>query len=194
MINKIPITIIFIMLFFQFLLSGYNYSEIKEIHLNENLTELSECKCNVEIYEEQNVEKENIEIENFSEELKENAYIIVPHHSHSESDIDILAKLVWIEARGESDIGQQAVAEVVMNRVKHHAFPNTINEVIFQKGQFTDAAKISYVSATEKEYKNVKMVLNAETDILSDEVVYFSTAPQNNKIYKIIGNHYFNKY
>ena len=52
-------------------------------------------------------------------------------------DIDLLAMIINGEARGESFEGQVAVGAVVMNRVKHPAFPDTISEVIYQKGAFS---------------------------------------------------------
>lgn len=56
--------------------------------------------------------------------------------SSNSSDINLLAKLVYGEARGESYEGQVAVAAVVLNRVKSSSFPNTIAGVIYQPGAF----------------------------------------------------------
>lgn len=56
--------------------------------------------------------------------------------TYKEKEIELLARLVNGEARGEPYIGQVAVAAVVLNRVKHNAFPNTISGVIFQTGAF----------------------------------------------------------
>lgn len=51
--------------------------------------------------------------------------------------VDLLARLINGEARGEPYEGQVAVGAVVLNRVKSPEFPNTIPGVIYQKGQFT---------------------------------------------------------
>lgn len=51
----------------------------------------------------------------------------------SARDIDLLARLVYAESRGEPYIGQVAVAATVLNRVNSPLYPNTIPEVIFQK-------------------------------------------------------------
>ena len=51
-------------------------------------------------------------------------------------NLDLLARLVYGEARGEPYLGQVAVAAVVLNRVKHASFPNTISGVIYQAGAF----------------------------------------------------------
>lgn len=55
--------------------------------------------------------------------------------SHS-SDVNLLARLIYGEARGEPYIGQVAVGAVVLNRVKSSKFPNTIAGVIYQSGAF----------------------------------------------------------
>lgn len=56
--------------------------------------------------------------------------------TYREKEIELLARLVNGEARGEPYTGQVAVAAVVLNRVRHDAFPNTISGVIFQTGAF----------------------------------------------------------
>ena len=53
------------------------------------------------------------------------------------SDIQLMARAINGEARGESYEGQVAVAAVVINRVKYPRFPNTIKDVIYQKNAFS---------------------------------------------------------
>ena len=53
------------------------------------------------------------------------------------SDLQLLARAINGEARGESYEGQVAVGAVILNRVKHSDFPNTIAGVIYQPGAFT---------------------------------------------------------
>lgn len=55
----------------------------------------------------------------------------------SNSDLNLLAHLVYAEARGESYTGQVAVASVVLNRVKNSSFPNTVAGVIYERGAFS---------------------------------------------------------
>lgn len=57
--------------------------------------------------------------------------------SLSSSEMNLLARCVYSEARGEPYAGQVAVAAVVLNRVRSSSFPNTIAGVIYQKGAFT---------------------------------------------------------
>lgn len=56
------------------------------------------------------------------------------------SDVQLLARAVNGEARGEPYEGQVAVAAVILNRVKHSSFPNSISGVIYQPGAFTAVA------------------------------------------------------
>ena len=60
--------------------------------------------------------------------------------SSNSSDLNLLARLIYGEARGESYTGQVAVGAVVLNRVKSSSFPNTIAGVIYQKGAFDAVA------------------------------------------------------
>ncbi len=62
-----------------------------------------------------------------------NAYAV----NATQSDKQLLARAVNGEARGEPYEGQVAVAAVILNRVKHSSFPNTISGVIYQPGAFT---------------------------------------------------------
>ena len=59
------------------------------------------------------------------------------YRSYTQQEWDMLAKVVYGEARGESYDGQVAVAAVVLNRLESDAFPNTMYGVVFQKNAFT---------------------------------------------------------
>lgn len=57
--------------------------------------------------------------------------------ANNSSNLNLLARLVYAEARGEPYTGQVAVAAVVLNRVKSSSFPNTVSGVIYQAGAFS---------------------------------------------------------
>lgn len=63
------------------------------------------------------------------------------------SNVNLLARLIYGEARGESYTGQVAVGAVVLNRVKSSSFPNTISGVIYQSGAF-DAVSDGQINLT----------------------------------------------
>lgn len=52
------------------------------------------------------------------------------------SEVYMLALAIHNEARGEPRSGKYAVANVILNRVKHKSFPNTVRKVVTQRGQF----------------------------------------------------------
>ena len=89
-----------------------------------------------------------------------------------EIEQDMIARITMLEAGAEPDRGQQAVVEVILNRMYSDQFPDTVYEVLSQKdngcSQFVtwknrnmDAAKPS-----ERVKRNVKAVLDGETHIL----------------------------
>ena len=57
--------------------------------------------------------------------------------SVTDANIELLARVINGEARGEPYEGQVAVGAVVLNRVDHPSFPNSISGVVYQKGAFT---------------------------------------------------------
>lgn len=57
--------------------------------------------------------------------------------SSNNADLNLLSKLIYGEARGESYKGQVAVGAVVLNRISSSSFPNTMAGVIYQSGAFT---------------------------------------------------------
>ena len=63
------------------------------------------------------------------------------------SNLNLLARVIYGESRGEPYTGQVAVGAVVMNRVKSSSFPNTISGVVYQSGAF-DAVKDGQISLT----------------------------------------------
>ena len=63
--------------------------------------------------------------------------IQAPSASADRNTRALLARLISAEARGEPYAGQVAVGAVVLNRVKHPSFPNTIPGVIYQSGAFS---------------------------------------------------------
>ena len=57
--------------------------------------------------------------------------------SATEANVNLLARIISAEARGEPYTGQVAVGAVILNRIKHPSFPDTLSGVIYQNGAFT---------------------------------------------------------
>ena len=58
-------------------------------------------------------------------------------NGYSSSDTYLLAKTIYAEGRGEPYTGQVAIGAVILNRVRHPSFPNTVSGVVYQKQAFT---------------------------------------------------------
>lgn len=114
--------------------------------------------------------------------------------SLTDKEIDLLAKIVWLESRGEPNTGSQAVVEVVLNRMKHWDFKGSLYEVLSRKDAFATWKLLDTAKPTKREYKNILKVLDGESNILDKNTVYFSTSPRNQDITIHFGNHYFCRY
>lgn len=58
-------------------------------------------------------------------------------NKYSDSEIELLARIISAESRGEPYSGQVAVGAVILNRIEHPSFPNTLSGVIYQNGAFS---------------------------------------------------------
>lgn len=117
----------------------------------------------------------------------------------SDNSTTLLAKLINGEARGETYEGQVAVGAVVLNRVKHSSFPNSIAGVIYQSGAFTavDDGQIN-LSPTSSCVRAAKDALNG-WDPSGGAIYYYNPVTATNgwirsrPVIKTIGKHVFCK-
>ena len=101
--------------------------------------------------------------------------------SNNSSNVNLLARLIYGEARGEPYTGQVAVGAVVMNRVKSSSFPNTISGVIYQSGAF-DVVKDGQInlSPNSTAIKAAQDAING-WDPSYGAVYYFNPSTATNK-------------
>lgn len=113
--------------------------------------------------------------------------------SLTDEEKDLVARIVWLEARGESQEGQEAVVEVIFNRIASDKFPNTVYEVLSQGNptQFCTWSSRNTAQPTDKEYQSICEVLNGNTNILRNDTVYFSRGALTPNLDKQIGAHSF---
>ena len=115
----------------------------------------------------------------------------------SSSQVDLLARLISAEARGEPYSGQVAVGAVVLNRIKHPSFPNTLPGVIYQSGAFTCITDGQFNQpVAESAYRAARDALNG-VDPSGGAIYYFnpSTATSSwiwsRPLITVIGKHRF---
>lgn len=114
-----------------------------------------------------------------------------PKYSVTPEERELMAQIVYLEANTESAEGQQAVAEVILNRRDNERFPDTIREVIFAPGQFTSAGYLEWAKTNADNYAAVDAALMGDAPILEPDVVFFSQQGENDRVYAKIGNHVF---
>ena len=115
----------------------------------------------------------------------------------SESDIQLLAKIISAEARGEPYQGQVAVGAVIMNRIAHPSFPNTLSGVIYQEGAFSGLYDGGVNAAVaDSAYQAAREAING-SDPTGGAIYYYNPAKTTNKwiwsrqVVAVIGAHNF---
>ena len=118
---------------------------------------------------------------------------------YSSNDLYLLAKVIAAEARGEPYTGQVAVGAVVLNRVSHASFPDTIPGVIYQSGAFTCVTDSNWkVEPTAEAKKAARDAING-WDPTGGAIYYYNPKKTSNKwmlsrpVLVTIGGHRFCK-
>lgn len=113
------------------------------------------------------------------------------------ADFELLARLISAEARGETYIGQVAVGAVILNRIEHPSFPDTLSGVVYQKGAFSCLNDGQfYEPISDSAYRAATDALNG-LDPSGGAIYYYNPAKSTNKwifsrpIITTIGNHRF---
>ena len=113
----------------------------------------------------------------------------------TDEELEELAEILFLEAGNQSAEGQQAVVEVVFNRVLRSGFPNTVHDVLHQ-GEGTDVPQFSTISLlgtvtpTQAQYDAISAALYSDT-LTDPDVVFFSRGGENDRVWQKIGDHVF---
>lgn len=105
-------------------------------------------------------------------------------------ETELLARVVWVESRGEPFEGQQAVAEIVLNRLVSEKFSDTINDVIYGQGQFRSVPFLDDAEPFQAQYDAIEAALYGP-NVLPIDVFYFATEKTNSNVWGQIGGHIF---
>lgn len=122
------------------------------------------------------IESETVEVEKIVEKIVEKEIIkyveIENTYNVTSVERELLARLVYREARGESFDTQVGVISIVFNRLKDGYWGDTIYDVIYAKGQFSVAGSLKNTTPNEASYRAVDYVLRYGST-LPDYVMYF---------------------
>lgn len=115
------------------------------------------------------------------------------------ANVNLLARIISAEARGEPYIGQVAVGAVILNRIQHPSFPDTLSGVIYQNGAFTAIVDGQFNQpVSDSAYKAAKDALNG-WDPTGGCIYYYNPAKTSNAFMHskptlmVIGSHRFCK-
>lgn len=116
---------------------------------------------------------------------------------YSESDFNLLARVISAESRGEPYEGQVAVGAVILNRIAHPSFPNTLSGVIYQPQAFSCIADGGINAAVaDSSYKAAREAING-SDPSGGAIYYYNAAKATSQwifsrpVITVIGNHRF---
>ena len=113
-----------------------------------------------------------------------------PEITLTEAEQELMAKVVWAEARGECPEGQQAVAEVILNRLVSDRFSDNLQDVIYGENQFRTAPFLKDAQPGQAQYQAIDRAIYG-TQVLPRQVYYFATFRTNRNVFGKIGNHIF---
>ena len=120
-------------------------------------------------------------------------------NGYSSNDVYLLAKVIAAEARGESYVGQVAVGAVVLNRVQHSSFPDSISGVVYQSGAFSAVTDSNWnVAPSDTAQKAARDAING-WDPTGGAIYYYNPSKTSNRwirtrpVVTTIGRHVFCK-
>lgn len=161
------------------IITPFNDQQVKESKEETNKTAIDE-----------NTHEKNNQVKHQEKDL---AYKVTPE------EIDLLAHMVYAEARGESKEGEVAVAAVILNRTKDIKFPKTVREIMFEPDAFTAVSDGQfYMKPNKTAYEAVYDALKGD-DPTGGAVYYWNpkTATSgwvwSRTVIKQIGQHIFAK-
>ena len=115
------------------------------------------------------------------------------------NDLYLLAKMISAEARGEPYIGQVAVGAVILNRVRHPSFPNTIAGVLYQPGAFSALADGQFSQEPEDQCRRAARDAMNGWDPTGGAIYYYNPKKSTSRwifsrpTVAVIGEHVFAK-
>jgi len=110
---------------------------------------------------------------------------------YTEEDLEILTRVLTGECQAGTWELQIAVGSVVLNRVAHEAYPNTIKGVVFQRGQYACTWDGNYYrTPTERNREAARWLLTYGSQIPAN-VVYQAQFRQGRGVWKKIGSEIF---
>lgn len=108
----------------------------------------------------------------------------------TEEETNLLAKLIYVEARGESEDGQQAIAEVVLNRYTSGMFGKSLTAMIQDEDAFVPRKLLNAAKPSQAQYEAIDRALYGPY-VLPKEVMFYGRVRTTDSLWGSIGRHIF---
>lgn len=108
----------------------------------------------------------------------------------TDEETTLLARLIYVEARGECEDGQQAIAEVVLNRITSGLFGNSLTNLINDESQFVPRKLLKEAKPGQAQYEAIDRALYGPY-VLPKEVMFYGRVRTTDSVWGNIGAHIF---
>ena len=115
----------------------------------------------------------------------------------TQANVNLLARIISAEGRGEPYIGQVAIGAVIMNRIEHPSFPDTLAGIIYENGAFTALVDGQFNEPVADSAYDAARDALAGWDPTGGCIYYYNPKKTSNQcmmsrpVQKVIGEHYF---
>lgn len=133
-------------------------------------------RASEKLYNRQSVKEQNLQ---------------VPTEFYTAYNILLLAQLLEAENGSGTDEMVYLTGVIVLKRLQSDDFPNTLKEVVYQKGQYSTAPKLAKIKPSDRCMEIAEELLIYGVEQYPDNLIYQSMFPQGSKIYKVINDEYF---
>ena len=108
----------------------------------------------------------------------------------TQDEIDAIARLVWVESRGEKPEGQQAIAEVILNRYVSGRFGSDLVSLVYDEAQFVPRELLRAAKPSQTQYEAIDRALYGPY-VLPIDVMFYGTVRTTDHVWGRIGGHIF---
>lgn len=117
-------------------------------------------------------------------------YAEITGHSCYPREVELLAQVIYHENYCNGEEAMYLTGSVVINRIRSESFPDTVERVLYERGQYSTTHKFYTVEIPDICYKIALRLLKFGTHI-PESVVFQAMFPQGSGIYKRINTDFF---
>lgn len=116
----------------------------------------------------------------------------IDEYGYSNEELVLMAQMTIAESEGETELGKRLVIDTILNRQDSDSYPSTIEEVLFQSGQFS-CIKSGRFDSVKVDGNTVDLVVQEIKNRTNYDVLYFTAGGYSSYGTPLLveGNHYF---